>query len=342
MTVIAAKEPFARADLAIARRFLTTRGFDAVYYPGIMPNEWNRFNVLPEAAYATLVQAILADSESVYQEYEFDIRPPTDDRPFFFHYFKWRQTPEILAGLGLVWQPFGGSGYFVLVALLILVAFAAAVLIIGPLLFRQPQAGWGGPEESALGKGRTFLYFAALGLGFLFVEVPLAQQFILVLREPVTALAVVLFAVLFFSGIGSLTAPHWPLPWALGILVLLITFYPILLPPITTLMLPLPLAARFLLVGIVMAPLGYFMGLPFALGLRVVQGQQPALLPWVWAINGAFSVISAVLAVMLALSWGFSVVLWLGAAAYSLAWISFRGTASGAILASKGDKADQA
>ena len=65
-----------------------------------------------------------------------------------------------------------------------------------------------------------------------------------------------------------------------------------------------------------MAPLGYLMGLPFAGGLRVVEVKGPGLVPWAWAINGSFSVISAVLAVMVALSWGFSAVLWLGAAAY--------------------------
>ena len=73
-----------------------------------------------------------------------------------------------------------------------------------------------------------------------------------------------------------------------------------------------------------LAPLGYLMGLPFAGGLQVVEARDASLVPWAWAINGSFSVISSVLAVLVALSWGFSAVLWLGAAAYAVAWLAFR------------------
>ena len=166
---------------------------------------------------------ILADPEGVYEAYRFDIRPPTDDRPFFFHYFKWRQTPEILATLGLRWQPFGGSGYFVLVAVLILVSLAAALFIIGPLVFGKLSQRSDKLDFDRLNprfwRGRVLAYFGFLGLAFLFVEVPLAQHFILVLDQPVTALAVVLFAMLLFSGLGSLTAPRWRLPVGLGLLI---------------------------------------------------------------------------------------------------------------------------
>jgi hypothetical protein len=74
---------------------------------------------------------------------------------------------------------------------------------------------------------------------------------------------------------------------------------------------------------LMMAPLGYLMGLPFAGGLRIVERYEPQLVPWAWAINGSFSVISSVLAVMVALSWGFSAVLWLGAGAYAVALVGF-------------------
>ena len=62
---------------------------------------------------AVAVSALLAapDLQRAIDAYALNFSAPTDDRPFFFHYFKWRQTPEILATLGLTWQPFGGSGY---------------------------------------------------------------------------------------------------------------------------------------------------------------------------------------------------------------------------------------
>jgi hypothetical protein len=321
MTILANRLPFSVEEIEIVREYLDQNNYDAVYYPGIKPSELNRYNVLNEPVYHELFREILADPESVYADYRFDIRPPTDDRPFFFHYFKWRQTPEILATLGLTWQPFGGSGYFVLVAMLVLVTLASALLIIGPLLLRRGNRG--PREQAAAPRWRVFVYFACLGLAFLFVEIPLAQRFILILDQPVTAFAVVLFAILLFSGLGSMTVRRWRLPLALALLILLIVLYPLLLRPATALALGQPEWARILLTILIIAPLGYLMGLPFAGGLQVIETHEPELVPWAWAINGSFSVISAILAVMIALSWGFSVVLWLGAAAYAGALLSF-------------------
>ncbi len=325
MTLLASKEPFSPGEIEQVRDFLERRSFDEVYSPGINPEALNRFNLLPEPIYHDLFVKILTDPEQVYQDYRFDIRPPVDDRPFFFHYFKWRQTPEILASLGLTWQPFGGSGYFVLVALLILVSLAAALFIIGPLVFRRRMLSHGEPAAPVAHswRWRVLLYFAFLGLAYLFVEVPLAQRFILVLDQPVTALAVVLFAMLLFSGLGSLTAPRWRMRTGLGVLVGLIVVYPLVLGPLSDLLLPLPALARISLTIVLIAPAGYLMGLPFAGGLRVVEYREPGLVPWAWAVNGSFSVISSVLAVMVAVSLGFPAVLWLGALTYGGALLVF-------------------
>ena len=321
MTILAAPRPLDEAQIETARTFLGERNYDPVHFSGIRPDELNRHNVLEDAAYHRLFTRVLEAPAETYAAYRFDVRPPTDDRPFFFHYFKWRQTPEILATLGRTWQPFGGSGYFVLVALLILVAAASAVLIVGPLLLVRGAP----PAATAVSRWRlrVFVYFAGLGLAFLFVEIPLAQRFILVLDEPVVALAVVVFTVLLFSGLGSLTLRRWPLRPALAALVVLVFLYPLLLEPFSALALRLPGLLRVILSVAFIAPLGYLMGLPFAGGLRVVEAHDPRLVPWAWAINGSFSVISSVLAVMVALSWGFSVVLWLGAAAYGAALFAF-------------------
>ncbi len=324
ITVLASARPLSPAEIESSQAFLRQRGYDAVYFPGVHLDDVNQVNVLPEPAYYSLMQDILNDSEATYEASRFDIRPPTDNRPFFFHFFKWRQTPEILASLGLTWQPFGGSGFFVLVALLLLVAVAAAVFIIGPVWWSQKDDQAFATSPLPYWRLRVFAYFAALGLAFLFVEIPLAQRFILVLGQPVTALAVVIFTILLFSGLGSLTSPRWRLSWGLGILIILIGLYPLVLTPLTNLFLRWPEAGRIGLTIITLAPLGYFMGLPFAGGLRLIAYYDTALVPWAWAINGCFSVISAVLAVIVALSWGFAVVLWLGAVAYGLAFLSFR------------------
>lgn len=334
LTVIAGTRPFAPGEIETVRAFLTRRGFDGVYYPGIRPDEINRYNVLAEPVYHRLFVELLNDPATTYATYRFDIRPPTDDRPFFFHYFTWQQTPEVLATLGRTWQPFGGSGYFVLVALLVLVGLASAVLIVAPLLLagqRWTTVSDPGPANrelhprprAGLPRWRVFVYFACLGLAFLFVEIPLAQRFILVLEQPVTALAVVLFAILVFSGLGSLTVRRWRLGWGLAALVLLIAVYPPMVQHLSALALRWPEAGRIGITVLALAPLGYLMGLPFAGGLQVLGARNAALVPWAWAINGSFSVVSAVLAVLLALAWGFSVVLWLGALAYAGALVAF-------------------
>lgn len=320
MTVIASENPLSAEEVATIRDFLQGRGFDGVYYPGIEESELNRYNILPEPVYHELFVEMLERPQEVFESYRFDIRPTTDNRPFFFHSFKWRQTPEILSSLGRTWQPFGGSGFFVLVALLGLVTLAALVFILGPLLFRAGSRRRVGRDEgtrSSLPAWRVLVYFACLGFAFLFVEVSLSQRFILVLGQPVTALAVILLGLLLFSGLGSFTVRRWSLPWALGALVLTIALYPLLLPSFSALALRLPEGGRLGLTVLALAPLGYFMGLPFAAGLRVVERHHVALVPWAWAVNGSFSVISAVLAVIIALSAGFSAVLWLGAAAYA-------------------------
>jgi len=163
MTILASARPFTTSELQVVRSFLDERGFDAVYLPGIQEDELNRFNVLPDPVYYELFLDILSQPSETFAEYRFDIRPPTDNRPFFFHYFKWRQTPEILAGLGQTWQPFGGSGFFVLVALLLLVSAAAALFIVGPLLLRRNTIKRRGPSIS-FWRWRVFIYFASLGL----------------------------------------------------------------------------------------------------------------------------------------------------------------------------------
>ena len=116
---------------------------------------------------------------------------------------------------------------------------------------------------------------------------------------------------------------RWRLRPALIALVLLIAIYPLILEPVSTLALRMPDWIRIGMTVLALSPLGFLMGVPFAAGLRLVERREPSLVPWAWAINGSFSVISAVLAVMVALSWGFSAVLWLGAAAYAAAFFAF-------------------
>lgn len=324
-----ARQPLLARDLETVRTFAAGRQFDLVWLPGIRENEANLYSVVPNAAYYRAFNhlATTPSPGSFYAGYAYAVAPPTDDHPFFFHFFKWRQTPEILQTLGKTWQPFGGSGYLVLVVLLALVVVLSAGLILLPLLVAGPgrRPADFQPRPAFRPVLRILLYFTLLGLGFLFIEIPLLQRFILYLGQPAYAFAVVVSALLVAAGVGSrYLSTRLPLPAVLAAIILLAVGYPVLLPFLFKATLPFPFAGRVALSVAALFPLGMVMGVPFPRGVMLVGQTQPALVPWAWAVNGCASVISAVLAAMIALTWGFSVVLWCAAAAYALAAVVSR------------------
>ena len=339
MTLLVKTQPFCTDELDVIRDFLDERAFDLVYAPDIRLEDVNRYNVLSSPVYYELFSALLGsdDRAAWYDAYPFDVRPPTDDHPFFGHFFKWSQAGQVIAELGKSWQPFGGAGYFVVVALLALSLAAAALLIGLPLLATSRQAraqgvaggrGEGRDPRSSCGsmvrrRGRwlDLAYFALLGLGYLFVEIPLMQRAILFLGQPARAVTTVLFSLLLFSGVGSALSSKLKVraPWVLGGLVIMIGVVAVGLPWAFDALLPLPWGLRLAATAIVLAPLGMLMGLPFPLGLSHLSQVAPDRLPWAWAANGAASVVASVLAALLALSVGFAGVLAAGAAVYGVA-----------------------
>ena len=317
MLILARRGPFTGEELETIRAFAAARAFDLVYLPDIRLDEVNVYNVLPEPDYYRACVGLLEaeDRGSWYRAYPFDVTPPTDDHPFFGHFFKWGQTQEVLAMAGHTWQPFGGTGYFVLLAMLALGTLAAGVLILLPLAARQ-SVGRGKSVTAPLG------YFALLGLGYLCVEIPLLQRFILFLGHPAYAMATVLFALLLFSGLGSLVSHRVPLRLALILLPLLVGGYALGLSVLFEATLAAPLGARLLIAVAALAPPGLLMGIPFPQGLALLGRKSPGLIAWAWGVNGAVSVTASILAALLALSCGFSAVLAVGAACYLGAWIT--------------------
>jgi len=319
LTLLVKTAPFTPVELDAIRAFAAGRAFDMVYAPDVRPDEVNRFNVLAEPEYYQAFTGLLAAVDRVawYAAYPFDVTPPTDVHPFFGHFFKWSQARQVWAELGKTWQPFGGAGYFVLAALLLLAVGAAVVVILLPVAVLR--------RDGIAGQRARLAYFGLLGLGFMLVEIPLLQRFILFLGHPAYALTTVLFAILLFSGIGSALSSRIPTRLALVLLVGLVGVYAPGLPWLFARTLALPLGARMLVAALVLAPAGLLMGMPFPQGLRrlAASATRPEmLLPWAWGINGALSVVASVLAALLALSFGFDVVLLCGALCYAGAWLA--------------------
>jgi hypothetical protein len=309
-TMIASSRPFSQAQLNTTRAFLDRNGYDPIHLPDLQPHELNRYNQLPQDAYHALFAALIEDPHATISYYDFNLEPPTDNRPFFFHFFRWRQTPEVLASLGLNWQPFGGSGYLVLLALLGLMLLLAIPLAVAPLIVTRRRAHHG------VMLPRMVLYFGLLGAGYLLVEIPLIQRLTLLLDRPTIAFATVLFTLLIFSGIGSNLSPRLDLRKTLGALVSLLVLLTMMLPGAIQLALPWSLMGRLALAFVCLAPIGLLMGVPFAAGLRHIEGQFPGMIPSAWAINGAVSGICGVLSAMLALDLGLSATFAVGALSY--------------------------
>ncbi|MFO8037682.1 MAG: hypothetical protein R6U57_13750 [Anaerolineales bacterium] len=323
LTVLVKPAGWSDVELRKSRAFLESRRFDLVWASDVKTSEVNRFNQLPEPLYYQEVKGLLgAQNRDLYlSDHPFDISPPDDNHPFFFHYFTWGQTPQVFAALGRTWQPFGGSGYFVLLALLGLVLILSAVLILLPLFFsprlvRQLRQMRGWP---------ILLYFALLGMGFMLVEIPLIQRWMLFLGHPISSFAVVVGTLLFFSGWGSMASRRkWELGlvgW--GLLILCALGMPLFGSVFKERVLSWPLWGRVGAAVMGLAPLGFLMGFPFPTGLTWIKSKLPGIAPWAWAVNGFTSVIASVIASILALSWGYWVVFISGLGAYILAGITF-------------------
>ncbi len=262
------------------------------------------------------------DKARFYRRYFYDVRPPDDDKPFYFLTSKWRNLyvgavvaapPGFIEGTNFVAVPHAAQ-FFLLFALLE-AAVLSALLILAPVYFfrrRKVRAGR---------KWSFALYFLLLGVGFMFIEIPLIQKFTLYLGHPVYAFATALAVLLAASGAGSLASVRLRERWWLPFLVVaaLTVLLPLLADRLMAATLGWAFGARIALVVAQLAPLGFFLGMPFPLGISVIASREEALIPWAWAVNGCASVAGPAAAVLLAATEGHNAVLFVAAACYVLA-----------------------
>ncbi|CAN7246905.1 spermidine synthase [Variovorax sp. LjRoot178] len=320
-TLLVKNGVFGSEDIASIKAFCAARSFDLGFYPGMRPEEANRYNVVEGPDLFDGATALLGPGRDAFlEDYKFHIAPATDDRPHFFHFFKWRSLPELLSLKEQGGLPLLEWGYPVLVATLAQAAIASLLLIGLPL-------AWVGIRQSARrmpplagSRGRVLVYFMAIGFGFMFIEIAFIQKLVLFLGHPLYAVAVVLFAFLLFAGIGSRVAARAvPVAAVAGAIALAAVLCLLLLPLLFRHAMGWPEAARILLSVALIAPLAFFMGMPFPLGLARVEAADVRLVPWAWGINGCASVTGAVLATLLAIHLGFTAVVLAALLLYGLA-----------------------
>ena len=332
------------------REFSQTRSFDLAWLHGIQSDEANRFQQLQEPVFYLAAQSILKQAASkgslsresgshFIEQYKYDIQASTDNIPYFNNYFRWSSLEEFLSLPGRAGISMIGVGYPTLLLTLVQAAAAAFVLILLPLLFiktGKKEDDKGEDDKRRAGRRRNIIiYYLAIGLAFLFIELAFIQKFTLILSQPLYAIAVTLCAFLVFSGLGALYVEYRLrtrtedttaviLRRAVTMIGLITVIYIVVLPQISSTIMALPETARIVSAFILAAPLAFFMGMPFPLGLDMLKQTSPDLIPWAWGINGCASVLSAILAVLLAIEIGFNGVMSVAVALYVIAWISNR------------------
>lgn len=303
-TMVLKKTPFTDEELRRATEVCDRLDFQIVYSP----------ETVEDPLFANLFDK--TRREKFFEEYALDIVPPTDDKPFFFHLVRLRQfiTGDVDQGE----MQFNVDAIMVLANLFLVMAGFAVVFLILPMVlartlkFPQLVRHW-----------KHLAYFMLIGFGFIMVEIPLIQRFTLFLGHPIYSLAVVLFSLLLFSSLGSFFTRRVSaegtrsfLIKALVPLCLLMIAYVIFLEPLIHMLISIQTPAKILISLGLIAPLGWLMGMPFPLGIKMVSEDAEFLIPWCWSLNGAFSVLASVSSIVIAISFGFSAAMAVGGATY--------------------------
>lgn len=299
-TVLAKLTPWTPAQLAKIRVLARQRGAGVAYAPGgPYQLEWAKLAAAP---------SVLAFCSS----YRLDVCAPTDNKPFFFN----------MTRLGNL---FAGTppGYaYAVDPLLVLFVTLCILVVMAVLGFVVPLVLARGPSRPTAG---SLVFFAAIGLGFLTLEVVLIQRFVLFLGFPTYALSVVLFALLLWTGGGALLSgliradPRKVLGVSLALGCCLIIAAAFGLQPLLRSLLSASFAARVAISVAVLAPFGLTLGMAIPIGLKRFAGLFPAGVPWAWGINGIASVVAAALGVGIAIEAGFEVATLAAAACYLVA-----------------------
>jgi len=323
VVVLAKKTPFTPAEeQAVTGHLDKYSELDALYLPS-HPGQ-NPFSDLIASN----------DPYSFARGYAYNVSPVTDNAPFFFFTLKAGQIlGETGLRAGIDWKV--NLGVLVLLLVLVISLVAVLVFLVLPLILRSTTLkrtlGSGSARQSPL----PLLYFVAVGLGYILVEIAFIQRFVLFLGHPTYALTVVIFLLMISSGAGSLFSRLWLprtnscwVPLLLVIVTLLADVF--FLPGRLAALVGLGFEYRLLVSGVLLIPLGFLMGMPFPTGLRALAALPAPEFPvgeeasdnaveWAWAMNAAASVLGSVLAMVIAIQFGLTVTLSCGAAAYVLA-----------------------
>jgi hypothetical protein len=293
--VIFSKSPFTDEEI----RFLSQSFSQYDYRPILVPGQ-----IMLEPYSALLRGEVNLDQ--FYDMFETKVYPVTDDNPYFLSFEK----PLPGAVEVLLYASIG------IVAIFLLVPFA---------WMRRRREKEVDTKKSEIGIATVIPYFAALGVGFILIELALLQKLILLMGNPTMTFALLLFTLLISSGTGSLLSSRIAknnmknLVFVIGGIAGLGILYALFLPPIIYSTITEPIEVKAAVSIAILAPIGFLMGMPLPTGMRLLKVHRPNYIPWMWAVNGAFSVLGAVLAIALGIMYGSSLAMILGILIYLIA-----------------------
>lgn len=325
MTILVKKSPFNREDIELLKKFTERKRFDIVYYHGIKEQETNVYIKLesnePFHAFNNLTNPEKGDL--FIKNYLFDISPSYDNKPFFNYFLKVSNIKAIYQIMGQKWLYFIEEGYLMPV-IFIQVFLLSFILILLPVILKEKNTGFSKGRQKRVLTLFALVYFSAVGAGFMFVEMVMIQKGMLILENPSYAVAVVLTAILVSSGLGSLVSAKYPVlktSLALAAVSVIIFIYNVCFPAVLSYILQFSMEIKIVMFSIFLFPLGFFMGMPFPSGIRLLGHKEENLIPWAWAVNGCMSVLAPILTTMFAIAKGFDAALWAAAVIYLTALV---------------------
>ncbi len=306
-TFVVSPTPWAADEIQLLKAFARERAFDVVIYPGMDRAEANRVNQL-DAPYLHdgLVALSGPHGEAFVADYPFDIRTVTDDRPFGTSFLR-------LGSLSAMGSLAGGGVSLIDAGPVLLGVALVQALIVSLLLLVLPLAAHRGAATRTPG-WRSLVFFVAIGMAFMLLEMALLHRFSLFLADPVRSAAVVIAALLVSAGAGSAFTPALAnrlgssAAIRLGVMAVIALGLGLtaVLPLVTSTVAGWSPAARMGVAVLLIAPLGFVMGWLLPLGLSRLAGARPDAVPWAWAFNGCASVTGAIGASLVALAGGFT------------------------------------
>ncbi len=339
--ILVSNDPFGASDIQRLVSWCGERSFDTPWYPGIAPAAISVWNDLPPVSFEEgQVQVsdsaqdalmndlalILGSSGKVPSASRFfNLSPATMDRPDFFSIARLSKVRTLLSRIQIL--PEKEIGYLLNLVILVQALVLAVLVLCLPLSAGRKAMGQSAGAGSLL--PRVFLYFSALGFGFFFIELTLISKLSFFLESATLSFGTVLAGVLVFSGLGSWRAsrfkenPRRGLVGGLIVIAASLAFFLLGLDPLMKACIGFPLPLKIAIAVALIAPLSFALGRPFALGTSSLAAYSDSLVPWAWAINGAFSVVATPLASILSVSTGWSAVLMLALVIYLSTAVSF-------------------